>query len=87
MPSLEGFESESLPALETEFNERVRNMIELIKKEKGGAGQPVRVLTDKYPRLRQLMAELLSEDCRNVKREFTYMQFVTHIHKLVLAKS
>lgn len=78
---------ESLPQLETVLNERVRNIVDLLRREKGGAYQQVKVLPEGHKKAKAILANILTEDCRSPKREFTYVQFLSHLHKLILNKS
>lgn len=77
---------EGLPVLESEGNVRVRNVIEGLRKERAGAYQQVKVLLHSSAQAPSLLKELLVEDSRNPKTEFSYLNFLTHIHKMVLNK-
>lgn len=77
---------EGIPILETEGNTRVRNVIEGLRKERAGAYQQIKVLLQSSPSATSILKDLLVEDTRNPKTEFGYLNFLTHIHKMVLSK-
>eukprot|EP00831_Metopus_contortus_P011250 TRINITY_DN14461_c0_g1_i1.p1 TRINITY_DN14461_c0_g1~~TRINITY_DN14461_c0_g1_i1.p1 ORF type:complete len:232 (+),score=43.75 TRINITY_DN14461_c0_g1_i1:116-811(+) len=75
-----------LPYLETPESEKIRNVIDCIRREKGGAYQSVKIIPAGHILEKKVMTEFLVEDCRNPKKEFSHIQFLIHIHKLVMAK-
>ena len=79
--------SENVPMLETEANQRLRNVIESLRGEKGGAYQQVKVLFAGAAQTAQVIKDMLVEDCKNPKKEFAYLSFLTHLHRLIIEKS
>eukprot|EP01022_Parablepharisma_sp_SALTPOND_P004354 TRINITY_DN120146_c2_g1_i1.p1 TRINITY_DN120146_c2_g1~~TRINITY_DN120146_c2_g1_i1.p1 ORF type:complete len:682 (+),score=52.03 TRINITY_DN120146_c2_g1_i1:794-2839(+) len=67
-------------------NTKIRNIIECLRGEKGGAYQQIKVVPAGHPLERHIITDLLVEDCKNPKRDFSYLQFLTHVHRLVLGK-
>lgn len=78
---------EGLPQLETEANQRVRNMIECLRLEKGGSYQQVKVIYAGTTQANLVLKELLIEDCKNPKKEFGYLTFLTHLHRLIMDRA
>ena len=77
---------EGLPRLETEGSARVNNVIDNLRKERGGAYQQVKVLLYSSAQANQILKELLIEDTRNPRAEFSYLNFLTHLHRMILNK-
>jgi len=75
-----------IPTLKTEGNIRLRNVIEGLRKERAGAYQQVKILLHSSPQAPLILKELLVEDSRNPKSEFSYLSFLAHLHKMVLNK-
>eukprot|EP00826_Nyctotherus_ovalis_P044929 TRINITY_DN48_c0_g1_i10.p1 TRINITY_DN48_c0_g1~~TRINITY_DN48_c0_g1_i10.p1 ORF type:complete len:555 (-),score=206.36 TRINITY_DN48_c0_g1_i10:96-1760(-) len=75
---------EGIPFLETEGNTRVRNVIDNLRKERGGAYQQVKVLVHTSSQTGAVLRELLVEDCKNPQHEFSYVHFLSHLHRMVL---
>jgi len=73
--------------VETDLNERVRSIIEIFRREKGGAYQQVKIITDSKPEIKEIMLEILTEDRRNPKKDYSYLEFLTDLNKLVISKS
>ncbi len=76
----------TLPELDTESNRRVRNTIDSLRREKGGAYQQVRVIPAGHALEKQIIGDMLTEDCKNPRRDFSYLQFLSHVHKLILGR-
>ncbi len=78
---------EGLPALETEGSIRIRNVIDHFRKERAGSYQQVKVVSFTSSQANFILKELLVEDCKNPKKEFSYLQFLTHLHRMILSKA
>ena len=72
---------------ESTLNIKVHNIIDCLRKEKGGAFQQVRIILVDSELEHKVITDLLVEDCKNPKRDFSYIQFLNHIHRLVINKS
>lgn len=72
-----------IPALGTEGNQKVRNVIENLRKERAGAYQQVKILLSTSVQTGMLLKELLVEDGRNPQNEFSYIQFLPHLHNAI----
>ena len=59
----------------------------MLRTEKGGAYQQVRVITDTTLSVKDILCELLIEDVRNKKDELGYAQFISQLHSLILSQS
>ncbi len=79
-------EEEGLPALDSEGSRRVQAVIDSLRKEKGGAYQQVKVLLAASTQAKNVLRDLLTEDCKNPKKEFAYLQFLTHLHRMILSR-
>lgn len=77
---------EGIPMLETEGNIKLRNVIENLRKERGGAYQQVKVLLHTSSQTAAILRELLIEDCKNPQQEFSYVQLLSHLHRVVLTR-
>ena len=77
---------EGIPVLETEANKRVRNVVDHIRKEKGGAYQQVKIILSTSSQANSILRDLLVEDSKNPKKEFAYLQFLTHLHRMILTR-
>jgi len=78
---------EGIPVLETEGNIRVRNCIDNFRKERFGAYQQVKIIPHTSTLAPIILREFLIEDCKNPKKEFSYLQFLTHLHRMILSKA
>ena len=78
---------EGIPVLETEGNSRIRNVIDNFRKERAGSYQQVKIVPHTSTQANVILKELLVEDCKNPKKEFSYLQFLTHLHRMILSKA
>eukprot|EP00826_Nyctotherus_ovalis_P051792 TRINITY_DN6491_c0_g3_i18.p1 TRINITY_DN6491_c0_g3~~TRINITY_DN6491_c0_g3_i18.p1 ORF type:complete len:206 (-),score=26.23 TRINITY_DN6491_c0_g3_i18:137-754(-) len=72
---------------ESELNTKVRGVVDCLRREKGGAYQQVKVVLAGTEIERYVVTSLLVEDCKNPKRDFSYLQFLNHMHRLVINKA
>jgi len=77
---------EGVPVLETKGNERIRNVIEHFRKEVSGAYQQVVIAPYSSLQAKFIIKNLMVEDSKNLKRELSYVQFLSYTHKMILAK-
>eukprot|EP00826_Nyctotherus_ovalis_P006738 TRINITY_DN11624_c0_g3_i3.p1 TRINITY_DN11624_c0_g3~~TRINITY_DN11624_c0_g3_i3.p1 ORF type:complete len:399 (+),score=23.16 TRINITY_DN11624_c0_g3_i3:38-1234(+) len=75
---------EGIPALETEGNRKVRNVIENLRKERAGAYQQVKIVLSTSAQAGIVLKELLVEDGRDRQNEFSYIQFLPHLHRTIV---
>jgi protein transport protein SEC24 len=78
---------EGIPFIETDANKRVHNIIDHLRKERSGSYQQVKIVLASSTQAPHLLRELLVEDCKNPKKEFAYLQFLTHLHRMILNKA
>ncbi len=77
---------EGLPVLESESSKRVHAVIDCLRKEKGGAYQQVKLLLPTSTEAKNVLRDMLTEDCKNSKKEFAYLTFLTHLHRMILSR-
>lgn len=69
--------------METDAYTRIMNIVEQLRSENDGSYQPLQVVLDGSVRHKELKLYALIEDTMNKNREFTYPDFLSHLHNII----
>jgi len=69
--------------MDTDAYQRIINITEQLRSENDGTYQPIQVVLDGSMRQKQLKLYAMIEDTMNKNREFTYSDFMAHLHTLI----
>lgn len=69
--------------METDAYTRITNIIEQLRSENEGAFQPIKVVLEASTVYKQLKMYAMIEDTVNKNREFSYVDFLNHLHNII----
>jgi len=73
--------------IDTQENRKLQNVLQCLRTEKGGSYQEIIFIPQGHIFEKYMIQTFLVEDSKNPAKDFSHIQFLCHLHKLILNKS